>query len=892
MEHEQDAQNSVVESLILDGWDTGKEVVLAAREGSSFSIDDLGLPAASSRFVAGRYGGRIYQHQIDAVTAFRTGHDVCLATGTASGKSLAFQLCALEILTRESDARVLAVYPLKALARQQEQRWQECLHASGLAAEVGRIDGGVAATERFRILDKARVIIATPDVIHAWLLANIGDVRVHNLLKKLRCVIIDEAHSYTGVFGSNAAFLYRRLEHAVKTVGGKIQYVAASATIASPEQHLLALTGHTFEMVGPDRDTSPKQRVTIHFLEPPEKKTYTDAMCDVIKYAAARPERFIAFVDSRKQTSQLAIIAGRSSKSAPQGVSAGEVDGVVDDITDEVGSGQILPYRSGYEDDVRRAIEDRLQSSTLQGVISTSALELGIDIGSLEVGILGGVPRSLTSFWQRVGRIGRQSPGDVYIIKNDDLLTKSVFADPQSLLSLPLSEGALYLENQRVQYIHALCLARHGGESDQVLSQPDPGTDFVSPVEWPKGFMELCQAERLGAVPPELQQMKSDSGDEPNRAFPLRDVEPQFVVRGREGMTEESLGSLSYAQVMREAYPGAIYYYVKRGYRVTKVQALAHRVEVRRERHYYTTKPELLPAMIYPNLSDSGVNALRCGDLVVAEAPAQIRDAVAGYIEMKGSQKETVKYPLDSAHGIFWDHPLFSRNYFTTGVFLSHPALNEDRVPREAIGTFLYEVFMSIVPVDRRDVSFGCGKHLSGVDAIHKGDRFIAIFDQTYGSLRLSRRFMEPTVLSELGRQLPIMIDQYSDPATGLPLNATARDVVATIASDMLREPQALNLFTAPDEGRSANLVHVIVAGSHGTSITRGGQEFEVERIFYNPVKGQLMYFGHYDESIGVRLGPVETTETVDAIKEIPGESTMGLYDPDTGEVKEIGTPS
>lgn len=889
MERELDTQGSLIESLILDGWDTSKEIVLPGRAGESLSIDGLGLPSASSRYVTSRYGGRIYQHQRDAVMAFSAGHDVCLATGTASGKSLAFQLCALEILTRNPDASVLAIYPLKALARQQEQRWQQCLHASGLPAEVGRIDGGVASTERYRVLDKARVIIATPDIIHAWLLANIGDARVRSALARVRSVIIDEAHSYTGVFGSNAAFLYRRLEHAVTVLGGNIQYVAASATIASPQQHLLALTGRTFDMVGPDRDTSPKQPVTIHFLEPPEKKTYTDAMCDVIKYAAARPERFITFVDSRKQTSQLAIIAGRNSKSSPQGTSTIDVDSVLEDVTDDLGSGQILPYRSGYEDDVRRAIEDRLQSSSLQGVISTSALELGIDIGSLEVGILGGVPRSLTSFWQRVGRIGRQTPGDVYIIKNDDLLTKSVFADPQSLLLLPLSEGALYLENQRVQYIHALCLARHGGENDQVVSQAELGTDFVSPVEWPKGFMDLCKAERLGAVPMELQQMKSDSGDEPNRAFPLRDVEPQFIVRGREGNTEQSLGSLSYAQVMREAYPGAIYYYVKRGYRVTKVQALAHRIEVRQERHYYTTKPELLPVMIYPNLADGDASALRCGDLVVLEAGAQVRDAVAGYVEMRGSQKETVKYPLDSAHGIFWDRPLFSRYYFTTGVFLSHPALNQDGIPKEAISTFLYEVFMSMVPVDRRDVSFGCGRHMSGVDVIHKGDRFVAIFDQTYGSLRLSRRFMEPAVLSQMGHQLPLMVDQYSDPATGLPLNVDARAAVAAIASDMLCEPRALSLFTTPIDGRSAGLVRVIITGSHGTSITRGGQQFDVERVFYNPVKGQLMYFGHYDQSSGTPLGPVETSEPVDAIREVPGESMMGLYDPDTGEVKATG---
>jgi len=196
----------------------------------------------------------------------------------------------------------------------------------------------------------------------------------------------------------------------------------------------------------------------------------------------------------------------------------------------------------------------------------------------------------------------------------------------------------------------------------------------------------------------------------------------------------------------------------------------------------------------------------------------------------------------------------------------------------------LCEVLMSIVPLDSRDVAAASGKYMNEKGPIHKGDRFLAVFDQTYGSLRLSHRLTEPMVLKQLGKRMPMLLDQYVDPATGQPLPPEACEAVTAIATDMLATPQTLSILSTPPQ---ADCIPVIMAGSSGTSITRGCQEFTVERVFYNPHEQKLMYFGKYHESVDGELGSTETAEPIENIKEIPGESKMGFYDAGTGEVKE-----
>ena len=347
-------------------------------------------------------------------------------------------------------------------------------------ARVGRIDGSVPVSQRALILDACRVVILTPDVMHAWLLGNLALKSVRAFVRATRLMIIDEVHTFTGVFGSNAAYLFRRYEHALRTLTRKkLQYVCASATIQDPAAHLTLLTGRTFTLIGPERDGSPRQPVTLHFLRPtePTRDLLTGA-ASLLHGLVARQERFLCFSDSRKQTENLAgIMARRPGAGAPE-----DAEGPPQGST--LANLRVLPYRSGYEARDRADIQARLTRGDLDGIISTSALELGMDIPHLDAVVLLGVPASSTSFQQRIGRVGRRRPGRVLILDSGSASDALLFERPEQVLARPLADGALYLENQNIQCIHATCLARTGGEHDALMTALGRDTDaeFVTPT--------------------------------------------------------------------------------------------------------------------------------------------------------------------------------------------------------------------------------------------------------------------------------------------------------------------------------------------------------------------------------------------------------------------------
>ena len=291
----------------------------------------------------------------------------------------------------------------------------------------------------------------------------------------------------------------------------------------------------------------------------------TTPLSELILHLAKNERRFMAFFDSRKSAEQVGSVVQRELHDAEDDP---------DDNFAHLEHGLILPYRAGYEAEHRALIQRRLSEGTLAGVLCTSAMELGLDIPGLDVVVLVGVPHSGTSLHQRIGRVGRGAPGLVIVVHTGSVVDDLVFAEPASLLTRPLNESAIYLESARVQYIHSMCLARQGGEHDlAVRSAGRVGNVPLEPIRpWPEGFQALCDSERAGAVRVDLRDMRRDVQDaEPAHVFPLRDVESQFNVELKVHREIKRLGSLSHAQVMREAYPGAVYYYAGRPYRVVYV---------------------------------------------------------------------------------------------------------------------------------------------------------------------------------------------------------------------------------------------------------------------------------------------------------------------------------
>jgi len=870
-------RDRILDFLHESGWSINHTISVHPREAQLFEIEQLNLHASTCKYIKSRFARGIYQHQLLALQYFAEGESICVATGTSSGKSMIFYSAAIEFLCRNPKGTMLLVYPMKALAREQENRINEALSDAGIAVTTARIDGQVPVASRAALLRRSQVLIVTPDIIHSWLLTSVAEPAVRNFLKRIGLVIVDELHSYTGVFGSNSAFLFRRLQHMVSLLGGVFSYIGASATIANPDLHLRNLFGARFRLIGPEADTSPRNSLEILLTTPPKFDDLLSELTYLFKHLASQKDhRFIAFVDSRKQVEYLSAIMRRSDDREE-----GEPVRL-----DHLQSMHVLPFRAGLELEDLNTIQGRISDGTVRGVISTSALELGMDIPFLDTGVLAGVPMSRTSLLQRIGRIGRHKPGVVIIVNRGLVQDIQAFQQAEHLMDRPLTESSLYLENRRIQYLHALCVARHGGEHDSALGGGSATeSEFASDVNWPPGFLELCQKERIGEIAQDLQSMKIEAGESPNHVFPLRDVESQFQVEMKEGPTLRQLGNLGHAQLMREAYPGAIYYYTGLPFRVHRVLEQTKKIHTRRESHF-TTKPTALPTMVFPNLSEGNVErALRLGELTAIDCSVQIREVIVGFKERRGPNEFSVSYPLSLIEGgIRFDLPRFTRNYFTTGVILTHSVLSAPGVRTDLCAELLYEAFLSLLPFERQDVGSATDTHRSEREFVNRGQTFIAIYDQTYGSLRLSSRLLDGDLLPRVLKRARDLADA-SDLSKNEPLTAKALDELTSRGTEELRD---LNVgSTSSSVGASGDTIQVIMPESRGLDVSHDNHLFTVTSIFFSPKLQSVAYRGRRETT------PIDE-DVVDIIAvgclvPIPGESRLGAYDPETGDLREIG---
>lgn len=831
-------------------------------------ISELPLSLLARRMLA-HYPHGLYRHQSKAIRACLEGQHVCMTTATASGKSLVFYVCGVELLQRKPNGAVLAIYPLKALTDEQEMKWRESLEQTGVSIVVGRIDGSVPMQKRKRIIAESSVVIMTPDVIHAWLLSNLTEGAVTNFLANLQLIVIDEAHTYTGVFGSNASYLFRRLHHAAAKLGANPCYIAASATMRDPQRHLRQLVGVDFHVIERHEDSSGYKARRLLVVEPPETGDMLTEMTNLMHFAVRHTShQFITFVDSRKQTEHLASVMRRGNEV--------EADDHEFDL-DHLEKLHVCPFRAGYEAEDRRRIQTRLRQGLVRGVISTSALEMGVDIPGLTLGILLGIPHSATSYYQRIGRVGRHADGTIIVVSDGSILSNRIVRNPELLDSMPLAESTLYLENQRVQYIHAMCLARPGGE-DESLAAGDADAGLTLYADFPPTFVALCQQERVGEVGQEFQPMKLEAGNNPNYAFPLRDCEVQYRVEtiARFGPTRQ-LGSLSFSQVMREAYPGAVYYYQTQPFRVVRVLFRQHIILVRPERRY-TTKPIAIPTLIFPNLSPCNVYGVqRYGELRLAESNLQLRESIIGFKERRGPNEITVHYPLDISLGLYFDQARFERNYFSSGVLFAHPVL-EGNIQRELLAQILFEAFMLQVPFERQDLYYGSDRFRVSRGAFSEGHHFLCIYDQTYGSLRLTSRLMEPEIVrGVLDKALDIA--KYDG---AFPVDTDTLAALRTLREAVSAEPVPEELNMEP-ELPPDNCALVIVPGSVGLYPDYHNEEFRIDDVLYTP-RG-LVYRGKRFSQLSARFEDVTVTVMVDRILPIPGRSELGWYDFDTGEI-------
>jgi DEAD/DEAH box helicase domain-containing protein len=386
----------------------------------------------------------LYSHQVGAVNAVRSGKNVMVATASASGKTLCYNLPVLETLLEDPTSRALYLFPTKALAQDQMRTLRELASPDLVSlADCVTFDGDTPRLERAGIKRQAKIVLTNPDMLHVGILPN--HKSWSRLLRNLKYVVIDEAHIYRGIFGSHVANVLRRLRRLCASYGSNPRFICSSATIANPKEHAQNLVSLPFEMVSDDG--SPHGGKSFVFWNPPlidetgtaRRSSNSEATFLFAELIRSRI-RCLVFTRTRRLT-ELVYLYTR------------------DQLGDELGD-LIKPYRAGYLPEDRRQIERELFTGQLLGVVATNALELGIDIGDLEATVLVGYPGSIASTWQQAGRSGRGINDSLSIlIAQNNPLDQYFMHHPDSFFGKSFENVLINPQNINILKPHLLCAA-------------------------------------------------------------------------------------------------------------------------------------------------------------------------------------------------------------------------------------------------------------------------------------------------------------------------------------------------------------------------------------------------------------------------------------------------
>nr|MBA3717517.1 DEAD/DEAH box helicase [Actinomycetota bacterium] len=477
----------------------------------------------------------LYAHQAETWEAAQRGEHVIVTTGTASGKTLAFNLPVADALAREPKLRAFYLYPTKALA-QDQARALASLGVKRLRPAI--YDGDTESERRWHIRKSANVILTNPDMLHVGVLPHHD--RWGDVFQNLRYVIVDEAHVYRGVFGSHVANVLRRLRRVAAIYGAEPQFLLASATIANPGELVQSLLGVDATVVS--GDAAPRAERTIAFWNPPledeELGLRASALGEASKLMAdlvSRGLRTICFAKSRRAAELIHRFT-------------------VERLGDADEARRLAPYRAGYTPQQRREIERRLVEGELVGVTATDALELGIDIGLLDCAISVGFPGTVASLRQQWGRAGRRGHGLTVLVASEDALDQYFMREPETLLGRRVEAAILDHANYRVLDGHVLAAA---------YEAPLDDTDRAT-----LGDAALERAAEL----PELRKTKSGyvwaGRDYPAARVPLRSTSADaFTVV--DGETGSVLGLVERERAYSTVHEGAIYLHLGEQYLVS-----------------------------------------------------------------------------------------------------------------------------------------------------------------------------------------------------------------------------------------------------------------------------------------------------------------------------------
>src|SRR6202011_2934799 len=425
--------------------------------------------------LAGRGIERLYSHQADAYHAVRNGRHLVVVTPTASGKTLCYNLPVLQRLLENPERRALYVYPTKALAQDQLAELSALKHGLPIDVRVDTYDGDTAPGQRTAIREAGHIVLTNPDMLHTGILPH--HTRWRKLFSGLQYVVIDELHTYRGLFGSQVANVIRRLKRICDFYGSSPRFLCASATIANPRELAERLLEEEHvELV--DRNGAPRGERRLVFYNPPlvnralgVRRSSLLEGCRIAAPWIRQGIQTIAFCRSRVSVEVMLSYLQHSLHPALDA------------------RRRVRGYRGGYLPLRRREIEAGLRSGEVVGVVSTNALELGVDIGSLQASILVGYPGTIASTWQHFGRAGRRSGSVAGFVASSNPLDQFIVRHPEYFLGSSPEEGLIDADNLLVQAGHLQAALFELPFAEQELF----GRSDVGPV------LDLCQEDGVAS---------------------------------------------------------------------------------------------------------------------------------------------------------------------------------------------------------------------------------------------------------------------------------------------------------------------------------------------------------------------------------------------------------
>jgi DEAD/DEAH box helicase domain-containing protein len=555
---------------------------IAARQAHYASLQQ---PLLRSLVEAIKAGGteRLYCHQAQAIDAARAGQDVVVATSTASGKTLCYNVPVLEAIALDPEARALYLFPTKALAQDQLRALKALIDRFKNAAvqngqggsqanpRFGAYDGDTGKEARGRLRREANIILTNPDMLHVGILPN------HRLwshfLKHLKFVVVDEAHIYRGVFGSHVAVIFRRLVRLCQLYGNRPQFICCSATIANPGEHIERLTG--FKPVVVDEDGSPQPPKQFALWNPPfldKKKTGRRSpngeAANIFAELTRCQIRNITFTKAR-------VVAELILSYARQ----------VLDRTDPELKERIASYRAGYLAEQRRQIEQALYHGQLIGVTATSALELGVDVGGLDATVSVGYPGTIASLWQQAGRAGRNNSSSLAVLVGlDNPLDQYFMRHPGQLFGRPHEHALIDPDNVYILEQHLPCAAHEQPLTAEEEARFGPG--FVE-------AMVHLEEQGIMSYEPGLNKWYYRGSDYPAQRVSIRSIGSRPIALVDGSHKNKRLEEIDEITAFSRVHPGAIYLHQGENYLVTELDLVKAQATLMQARvDYYTQARE------------------------------------------------------------------------------------------------------------------------------------------------------------------------------------------------------------------------------------------------------------------------------------------------------------